>query len=556
MGIKDINGFLHPNEKYIEDPHLFENIDTAKNILVKHLLKNHDISLLVDCDCDGYSSASIIYQYIKNLFPNINIKVYIHNDKQHGLRDVIDEMIEDDSKLIIVPDAGTGDKNECNKLHAAGKEVLILDHHDVSPQNSLATIVNNQLSSNITDKAMTGVGIVYKFIKVLDEYFNVSCADSYLDLVAFGMIGDRADVTNLQTRFYVLNGLKQLRNKEGKNLLLKTFVEKQMYSMNYKITINGIGFYVCPLMNSLIRFGSIEDKRYMFEALCNSNKKIYRKVQGKGDVLMSIQEYVLRACESSNRKQKNITEKSSNLLIEQIENHNMDKLPIIICNAGNEVDANSTGLIANRLADVYQRPCLLMRKIGNVCKGSGRGSDKCEISNFNEWCKNTGLFDLVEGHANAFGSKIKVENTGQLIDLIHLMPKINEPTYLVYGEYNDKTINDTLIKNIAKHDDIWGNTVNEPLFCIKEIRCNKHNVYLLGKKQNRIEFMFHNIKFVKMTKGSSLLKVYKEIMSVGETVKFTIIGKFQMDYKKKKSAQVTIEDWTFEKSEIINIFGV
>lgn len=37
-----------------------------------------------------------------------------------------------------------------------------------------------------------------------------------------------------------------------------------------------------------------------------------------------------------------------------------------------------------RLADQYQRPCLLMRPKGNVCKGSGRGNDKCEILDFKQ----------------------------------------------------------------------------------------------------------------------------------------------------------------------------
>ncbi len=40
-----------------------------------------------------------------------------------------------------------------------------------------------------------------------------------------------------------------------------------------------------------------------------------------------------------------------------------------------------------------------MRRKGQVCKGSGRGYDKCEIQDFNKWCKETGLFTLVEGHA-------------------------------------------------------------------------------------------------------------------------------------------------------------
>ena len=94
---------------------------------------------------------------------------------------------------------------------------------------------------------------------------------------------------NLQTRYLILEGLNQIRNKTNKNKLIRTLVDAQMYSMDYKITINGVGFYVCPLINSLIRLGEFEDKRYMFEALINSDRMLERKVRGKGIVEMTIQ---------------------------------------------------------------------------------------------------------------------------------------------------------------------------------------------------------------------------------------------------------------------------
>ena len=513
-GIKDINSFLHPTIKNTESELLFDNIEEARDVFVNHVENKSIIDLLVDCDVDGFTSASNIYQYTKQINPNIEIRCFIHKGKAHGLSEFVDVMCEDDSKLIIIPDAGSGDSKECEKLIKSGKDVIILDHHSIDASDNPAIVVNNQLSNKVTDKAMTGVGITYKFTKLLDEYYGVKYADDYLDLVALGMIGDRADVVNLQTRYLILKGLEQIRNKVSKNKLISVLVDAQMYSMNNKITINGIGFYICPLMNSMIRLGEYEDKCYMFEALCNSDKMLDRKVRGKGVVNMTIQEYVLKACQSSNRKQKKITENSAAALSEEIKQFNLNKLPILVCNAKDNVDSNSTGLIANRLADQYQRPCLLMRRKGDVCRGSGRGSDKCEILNFNQWCKDTGLFNKVEGHPNAFGCEIYFENTNKLFSLLSTMRKIDEPTYHVYNVYEANQIHDQIIKNVAKWDGIWGNTVSEPIFLIKNVPCNKYSLYLLGAKQNKIEFAYHNIKFVKQTRGSSLASLYKEIMNL------------------------------------------
>ena len=420
-GITDINSFLNPTIENTESELLFNNIEKARDILVEHIEKNSVIDLVVDCDVDGNTSGANIYQYIKRIKPSIEIRYFIHKGKSHGLDEFVEEICLDNSQLVIVPDAGTGDVNECAKIVGSGKDIIILDHHSISDKGNPAIVVNNQLSEKVTDKAMTGVGITYKFTKLLDRYYGVNYADEYLDLVALGTIGDRADTMNLQTRYLILNGLKQIREKTNKNKLIRTLVDAQMYSMDYKITINGIGFYVCPLINSLIRLGEFEDKRYMFEALINSDRMLERKVRGKGIVEMTIQEYVLKACESSNRKQKKMTEESASILSEEIEKFGMDKLPILVCNARDDVDSNSTGLIANRLADQYQRPCLLMRRKGDVCKGSGRGYEKCEIRDFNQWCKDTGLFTKVDGHPGAFGCEIPFDNTNKLFQMLSTM---------------------------------------------------------------------------------------------------------------------------------------
>ena len=548
-GITDINSFLNPTVENTESELLFNNIEKARDTLVEHIEKNSVIDLVVDCDVDGNTSGANIYQYIKRIKPSIEIRYFIHKGKSHGLDEFVEEICLDNSQLVIVPDAGTGDVDECAKIVGSGKDIIILDHHSISDKGNPAIVVNNQLSEKVTDKAMTGVGITYKFTKLLDRYYGVNYADDYLDLVALGMIGDRADTMNLQTRYLILNGLKQIREKTNKNKLIRTLVDAQMYSMDYKITINGIGFYVCPLINSLIRLGEFEDKRYMFEALINSDRLLERKVRGKGIVEMTIQEYVLKACESSNRKQKKMTEESASILSEEIEKFGMDKLPILVCNARDDVDSNSTGLIANRLADQYQRPCLLMRRKGDVCKGSGRGYEKCEIRDFNQWCKNTGLFTKVDGHPGAFGCEIPFDNTNKLFQMLSTMKKIDEPTYYVYNVYDASQLHDQIIKNVTKYDHIWGNTVTEPIFLIKNIPCNKYNINLIGSKQNKIEFTYHNIKFTKQTKGSSLAKLYKEILSVGDNVKFDIVGRFSIDTRNGKSPQVIIEDMIFEKSD-------
>ena len=56
-------------------------------------------------DCDGYTSAALLINYLFCLFPAFvqnNISYRVHAGKQHGL---IPSAIPEETKLIILPDS-------------------------------------------------------------------------------------------------------------------------------------------------------------------------------------------------------------------------------------------------------------------------------------------------------------------------------------------------------------------------------------------------------------------------------------------------------------------
>lgn len=102
-GVEDIADYLNPTIEAECDPLLLDNIVTAAETLYKHLKKGSNIFIQVDSDADGYCSAAIIYQYIKNVNPKAKIQWRIHEGKQHG---IISETIPEGTGLVIIPDAG------------------------------------------------------------------------------------------------------------------------------------------------------------------------------------------------------------------------------------------------------------------------------------------------------------------------------------------------------------------------------------------------------------------------------------------------------------------
>ena len=236
----------------------------------------------------------------------------------------------------------------------------------------------------------------------------------------------------------------------------------------------------------------------------------------------------------------------------QINQYNLDKLAIMVCNATDEIDKNYTGLIANKIASIYQRPCLLLRNNKGYCSGSGRGFDKSDIKNFNQWCIDTGLFKFAEGHEQAFGCSLIESNVDKLYKVISEIPYSNDLVYDVDAKFNDKTLNKAIMEVIAKQDDIWGTTVNEPVFAFENIIINRSDINLMGKTENTIKFTFHNIDFIKFNTNK---KEYEDIISLGDSVKFTIIGRCSLNvYNGTSTVQILINDMMYEKAIKTNKF--
>lgn len=557
-GIKNVPMFLNPTKSCLEDNHLLDNIDLAVDIFLKHMNNNSKVVVLQDCDCDGVTSAALMIQYINDNFPSISVDYIIHDNKEHGLDSK--SMLEIEPKkpdLLIIPDAGSNDLRQLKTLKSAGIDVIVLDHHDESEKvtrlksiyrlnnlNDFAVIVNNQMSSKVNDKSMTGVGIVYKFCSVVDERLKRDTVNKYLDLVSLGMIADSCDLTQLQTRYLVLEGIKQIQNETNHNKFISELVKSQAYSLHSKATILGISFYIAPLVNALIRLGTKDGKEIMLKAFLNSSEKAIVKIRGKGEIEVSIQEQARRLCESYKRKQQKMTGDYTEVLKEQINEFGLNEYPVICCKADKSFEKTFTGLIANKLTSMYNKPCLLLRDCNDILMGSARGFDKSHIKDIKDFCLQTKLFDLAEGHPNACGVTIKKDNISKFYDYLSQQNFDNTLNYTVDAVFDEKSLTAEVIQSIFALSDVWGTNIEEPLFLLK-LKCPIDGGFtVLGNEKNTIKLTFHNIEIIKFRSSEN---EYNEIKNLGKMVEFTIVGKFSVnEYNGKKTPQVIVENWMYK----------
>jgi single-stranded-DNA-specific exonuclease len=71
-GIKlhDITHYLHTTDADILSPRLIANIESGAKMLIRHIAANDKICIQIDSDCDGYTSAATLINYLNCLFPS------------------------------------------------------------------------------------------------------------------------------------------------------------------------------------------------------------------------------------------------------------------------------------------------------------------------------------------------------------------------------------------------------------------------------------------------------------------------------------------------------
>lgn len=562
-GIENTDLFLNLNESVIEDFNMYENIEECAKLYIHHIKNESDIVYLVDFDTDGFTSSSEGIRYTNDICTYLNkkcnINYVLHSHKAHGLDDkeAFQRILELKPNLVIVPDAGSNNLNELLYLKNNNIDYIVLDHHKayknkLKESNLYNMIVNNQLSDNICNKDMTGVGVVYKFNKCVDSLLKTNYADKYLDLVAFGLVADSADMRNSECRYLVEKGMELIKNNNGSCKLLSAICKDKSYSMNNNITINGMAFYMIPAVNCIIRGGAVEEREILFKGLLGQSETFIDKVRGKGEVEFDIEGYIVRLYGKLKRKQDKTVTKYVDELSEQIEQCKLNTMEIMVVNGDEIEDSTYNRVIVNKLADKYKKHTILLKHFyNNIYGGSASGYKNKDIKDFRTWCNETNLFDMAEGHNMAFGTKIKQENIQKLYNYISTIPSTDILCYYVDGVYNENTLNDNMIKLIGSFENVWGGKLDEPLFALEDINISSDNVAIMGANKTTLKLIYNGISFIKFKSNED---EYNEIIQ-NKNNKFTIIGKFKInEYNNSVNPQILIEDYMFEKTNEIKQF--
>ena len=532
-GIENIKEYLKTTAQVINDYNLLgrENLVKAAAAIKSTIELNGKAVIIVDCDCDGFTSSAILINYLYDWYPKWtenHLEWYMHEGKQHGLSDCIDIIIDSGYDLVICPDASSNDYEEHKRLKELNIPVIVIDHHEAERISEDAIIINNQLSE-YPNKDMSGAGVVWQFCCFLDEVYKNNFANYYIDLVALGMDADMMSLKSLETKYLIREGLK-LNNLH--NPFISAIAEKNDFSLKGSsrgfLTPMGAAFYIAPFVNAIVRSGTQEEKEQVFKSMLKftafeiipSNKRGHKPGE-----MEKLYEQAMRTVTNVKNRQTRAQDTGMALLEGLIESNNMmqHKVLLFLLEPG-QIDRNIAGLVANKIMAKYQRPCCILTRVEETIEtsmynpdveyevwdptldiahggwrkekgryeeysftrisyqGSARGCDKVGITEFKDICEKTDVIMYAEGHQGAFGLGIEEQWIEEFLnktdEILADMP--DEPMYYVDYIYEGNQVEPQHILDIANYEEFWGKDIDEPMIAIKNLKVSRDMITLMS----------------------------------------------------------------------------
>ena len=537
--IKDIKEFCSPSGKYLDNCFLYEDIRSAV-AEVKYLLNysNSTIVIVQDADLDGICSTVILYQYLSNLNPNWNIRILIHKGKERGLsdEDIMNDIILLHPDLVFVPDAGTNDKIQAEKLCKANIGLVVIDHHNYDTPIEKGILINNQNPNYKVQRDGSGTLVTHKFLQAMDTEFNLNWSSFCIDLVALSLISDSMNMNNMENRTYYHYGLETIdcvQNEFLRQCMFKFIGDKEY-------TQRDIAFKIVPKFNSIVRSkDQILKQRLIYAFLGQDNI-----------------EEVLDLCAEAHKNQietvNNIIEANIGKIKEIADNN----LIVLSCD---DMPRSYSGLIAGKVMNMCDNKPTI---VGKIIDGEFIGSLRSPIPLQEDLDKNE-LIEWCHGHAESAGICIKETNIDNIVEYYNGLNLSYSPQIDVLQSYSINNIPNYLFNEFgANMDVIWGKGLEQPKFHIT-LEYNPIDFTIIGKskttlklKQNGIDIMW----FFTDKKKKEKLKIgyinesgdFIENPFVDTIYKLEIIGTLGINvWNNRTTNQIIVEDFEVKEKKII-----
>ena len=356
--------FLSPSyDEHIGDPMKILNMPRAAERVARALEGGERITVWSDYDCDGIPGGVVLHDFLKKAGANFTNYIPHRHLEGYGVNiPGVEKLAEEGTTLIITVDSGITDVEPIARAQELGIDVILTDHHlpgEVLPP-AYAVIDPKQEGETNEFKEFCGGGLAWKLACAVlahgflgREKIPEGWEKWLLDMAGLSTIADMVPLVR-ENRVIATYGLKVMRKSPriGFQKLLKNARVNQRF-----ITEEDVGFMIAPRVNAASRMGNPRDAFELFTT----------EDEVRADALA-------KELEKINRSRRAVAGAITKAAHERLEERKLKgELPPVIALGDPDWRPGLLGLVANTLAEEYERPVFLWgREGGASLKGSCR----------------------------------------------------------------------------------------------------------------------------------------------------------------------------------------
>lgn len=391
----DAEQFLNPSyDLHLHDPLLMVDMQKAARRFADAIISKEKIVVWSDYDCDGIPGGVLMHDFLKKVGANFENYIPHRHDEGYGMNIAgIEGLAKGGTKLIVTVDSGITDVEPIARAKELGVEVIITDHHlPAATLPDAYAILNPNAREDETYpfRSLCGSGVAWKLICAtlatapeLREKMPEGWEKWLLDMVGLATIADMVPLTG-ENRVLATYGLLVMRKSPRIGL------QKLCRGMRVDqraITEDDVGFMIAPRVNAASRMG---DAREAFRLFTTTDE--------------SLADELAKKLEKANRQRK----AEAGAITRAVHARLKEKTEVrsVIALGDPEWRPALLGLVANTIADEYERPVFLWGREGNMrLKGSMRSGGNTHALELMRAAVDT--FEDFGGHAAAGGFTVR-----------------------------------------------------------------------------------------------------------------------------------------------------
>lgn len=376
----------------IHNPHDLFDMQRAVERVMRAVKNKERILVYGDYDADGICSTAIMVSALSDIGAHVIPFLPHRYDDGYGLSGAALTGMKSEFDLLITVDCGVSNAAEIAALQEAGKDTIIVDHHEIPetlPQ-AYAILHPRHPQGSYGWGHLCGAGTSWKFAQALLRHPDSGHAtdpDREKWLLDLAMIGTVADVMPLlgENRAIVYFGKQVL--PITKRLGLAALFEQSRINP-HALSAEDIAFRIVPLLNAAGRMGHPQSA---LNALLATTAE---------QAQMAVKELV-----GLNTQRRAVSKSIVDDAMSQVD----PSLPFVFV-ANTAWPAGIVGLVAGRLASTFAKPAFVVGGVPNATHGVGsaRSGGGASVLQALETVRTHTM--KLGGHAGAAGFSVVPEN--------------------------------------------------------------------------------------------------------------------------------------------------